>query len=127
MDEGLKRNRRHTRKKMAGEVSYKDDKKQSFGGCIAKDVSESGACIKIGEFFPVGTVLELSFKMPSSTGPCHVRGKIRWINKLPYGEQWEAGLEFETNTAYAALVQKYISFKEPQGSTPPPNKYPKKG
>jgi Tfp pilus assembly protein PilZ len=103
--------RRHHRARMIGEVNYKAEKKQSFGGCIAKDVSESGVCIKIDEFFPVGSVLDLQFKLPLSSTAFYVQGKIMWINKMPYNEQWEAGLEIIKDKSYGDLVKKYISAK----------------
>lgn len=101
--------RRHQRKKMPAGVYYKDEKKQSFDGCIAKDVSESGVCIRLKEFFPIGTVLDLQFKLPLSLSAIYVKGKIRWINKMSYNEEWEAGLEIFMDKHYMELVQKYIN------------------
>ena len=113
MNDNYKQNRRHLRKKMIAEVCYKDEKNKSCGGCVAKNVSERGACIKIGRFFPVGTTLNLEFKLPLSPTSFYVKGKIMWISKLPHNEQWEAGLEIIMDTVYAALIKKYISLKDP--------------
>jgi hypothetical protein len=54
--------RRHLREKMVAEVFYKDEKKQSFGGCVAKNVSEGGVCIHIGEFVPLGCTSSALFR-----------------------------------------------------------------
>ncbi len=113
MNDNYIQKRRHHRKEMIAEVGYKDEKKQSFGGCIAKNVSESGVCIKIGEFFPVGTILDLEFKLPLSATAFYVQGKIMWINKSPYNEQWEAGLQIVMDAKYAELIQKYVPLKNP--------------
>ena len=100
--------RRHQREKMVAEVFFKDEKNQAFGGCIAKDVSESGVCILIREFFPIGTILELQFKLPLSTTTFFVKGKVVRSNKMPYNEQWEVGLEIIEDRHYRQLVQQYI-------------------
>ena len=98
--------RRHQRKKMPAEVYYKDEKKQSFGACIAKDVSESGVCIKLKEFFPVGTVLDLQFKLPLSLSAIYVRGKIRWINQMPYSEVWKQDWKYPWITVVRGTCSK---------------------
>ena len=103
--------RRHHRKRMVAEVGFKSEQKQSFGGCIAKDVSESGVCIKIGEFFPVGTTLDLQFKLPLSSTAVYVKGKIVRINKSPFNDQWEVGLEIIKDATYPQLVKQYIALK----------------
>jgi len=103
--------RRHPREKMIADVYYKDEKKQSFGGCVAKNVSESGVCIKIGEFFPVGTILDLQFKLPLSPMAIYVKGKVVRVNKSPFNELWEVGLEMIADITYAKLVQQYIALK----------------
>ena len=113
MSDGYKQKRRHRREKMIAEVWYKDEKKHSFGGCISKDVSVNGVCIKIEEFVAVGTLLDLEFRLPLSKTPFYIKGKVMWINKLPLNEQWEVGLQIVTETDYARLVQQYISSMNP--------------
>ncbi len=104
--------RRHTREKIVAEVFYLDEKDKLAGGCVAKDVCESGVCIKIKEFFPIGTILDLQFRLPLSSDSFNVKGKIKWINKTPYGEQWEAGMEILPDNRYMKLVRQYILLKK---------------
>lgn len=105
-------NRRHPREKMIADVYYKDEKKQLYGGCVAKNVSESGVCINIEEFIPVGTVLDLQFKLPLSPIAFYVKAKVVRINKIPYSEQWEAGLEMVMDVNYERLVRQYIAMQK---------------
>jgi len=111
-----KENRRHFRERMIAEVGYKNEKNQSFGGCLAKDISESGVCIKIREFIPIGTMLELQFKLPLSNTFFYIKGKVMRINKTINNDEWEAGLEMQMNTTYSSLVKKYIAVKNSQRS-----------
>lgn len=114
-----KEKRRHPREKMVAEVFYKDDKKQAFGGCIAKDISEGGVCIQVREFFPLGAIIELQFKLPLSITTFYVKGKVVRITQTPYNEQWEVGLEMIPDAKYAELVRKYIAAKNPSTSYRP--------
>ena len=108
-----KEKRRHQREKMIADVYYKDEKRQSFGGCVAKNVSESGVCINIGEFFPVGTILDLQFKLPLSPTAIYVKGKVVRVNKSPFNEErWEIGLEILMDLKYLKLVQQYMALKK---------------
>ena len=104
-------NRRHFRQKMLAEVSYKDHKNQSFGGCTTKDISECGVCIQIKEFFALGAFLDLQFKLPLSATMFYVQGRVMRINKMAYGDRWEVGLEIVNSAEYVRLVKKYIAFR----------------
>jgi hypothetical protein len=103
--------RRHDREKMEAEIYYRAEDQQWTGGCISKDVSESGVCIQVKESFPIGTIIELQFNLPLSLTSFFVKGKIVRVNKMPDNERWEIGLEMLTNINYADLVRKYISSK----------------
>ena len=104
-----KEKRRHSREKMMAEIYYKTEKNQWIGGCLAKDVSESGVCIQIKEYFPIGTVLDLQFNLPLSLTSFYVKGKIVRVAKIPDIDIWEVGLEMLTDINYAELVRKYIA------------------
>ena len=101
--------RRHHREKISAQVFYKDEKDAVFGGCVAKNVSEKGVCIIIERFFPVGTILNLQFRLPLSITAFYANAKIVRIAKAPYGEQWEAGLEMLVEEKYAKLVREFIA------------------
>ena len=109
-------NRRYRRESMPAEVFYKNEKTHSTGGCIAKNVSEGGVCIKVKEFFPIGTVIDLQFKLPLSETAFNVKGKVMWINKSPYNELWEAGIEIQGDRQFPKLVQRYIYLKNPDAA-----------
>ncbi len=104
--------RQHHRSILLSEVSYRHEKNPMFGGCIAQDVSESGIKIKILEFFPPGSPLELQFKLPMSPKAFVVKGKVAWINKLPYNEQWEVGVDFKMDAEHASLIRRYVATKK---------------
>ena len=101
--------RKHDRTDMKAEVWYRQDASRSFGGCVAEDVSENGVKLKVGEFFPPGTILELQFKLPLSPTAFIVKGKVTRIAKLPYNEQWELGVDLLMDKNYAALVRQYVA------------------
>lgn len=105
--------RRHRRERMVAEVYYQSNKNVKAGGCVAKDISLGGVCIKIGEFFPVGSILDLQFKLPLSHQAFNVKGKIMWINKKPYNEEWDVGLEILKDATYLKLVAQYLNSKSP--------------
>lgn len=113
MEEMGRERRRHFREKMVAEVWYKSEKNQSFGGCVTKNISEKGVCVQIREFFQVGTILDLQFKLPLSQTFFFVKGKVVRVNQMPYNELWELGLEVLTDANYEELVKQYITLNNP--------------
>ena len=93
-------NRRFRRESVTVEVYYENKKNLAVGGCIVKNISEGGVCVRICAFFPVGTILDLQFKMPMTHESIKVKGKIMWINKAPYNEEWNVGLEMLEDRHY---------------------------
>lgn len=63
-------------------------------GCLAKDLSEGGLRIQISDFIPLNTEVLLNFAI--NTGDAiREMGRVVWTQKLPFGSDYQVGIEFE--------------------------------
>lgn len=61
----------------------------------AADISASGICLIGDQQFPVGSVWDLEFRLPTAGGPVAVKARARVIHSVLGGKQgWKSGLLF---------------------------------
>lgn len=66
-------------------------------GCVACDCSRGGLRFKSQDFIPLKT--NLFFDMMSPTREVmQVAGKVVWVQRVPHGEMYQVGVEFESPT-----------------------------
>jgi len=61
-----------------------------------KDISAGGMCFITYNQLPIGTILNLKFKLASEKQPFSVKGKIIWTVNFDIGgmKGWDNGIEF---------------------------------
>lgn len=60
----------------------------------SRDISISGMRLLVNEFVSVFTRLVIEVPIPSTPKAIRAVSKVAWIQKRPYGEQYELGLHF---------------------------------
>ena len=68
--------------------------KNKFLYNYSKDISVSGAKIQSNIFLPVGTLLQIDFKLKTLEKQITALGKVKWLKVLIEGKSYEAGVEF---------------------------------
>ncbi len=59
-----------------------------------KDISGGGACLKVKEDIPKGSVLQLYINSPHFSSPVPCLAKVAWVKKIGKTGKYELGLEF---------------------------------
>ena len=89
-------NRRITKRvRFSDSVRFEQIEAPQFGGSIGLDLSENGIRMRFSDYVPIGTELSLQIKLPSHE-IIECLGKVVWIKKYPYSDQYQAGVQFES-------------------------------
>ena len=67
---------------------------QDFKGSLIKNISKSGAKISLYEFLPLNLRLAIEIPLTSGLKPVQGVGRVAWVSKAAYSEQYDVGLEF---------------------------------
>lgn len=91
----MKNQRRYVRISKSLEVSFRAVKGFLGSGTRNKNISESGICLPMGQYFCVGSLLKLEISSDEFKTPIKALARVVWItnqnnSKFPF----EAGLEF---------------------------------
>jgi Tfp pilus assembly protein PilZ len=74
-------------------TKFKDSAEEFGRDVYLRDVSATGARIATRDRLFIDDVLSLSVKLPDSTSPVDLNGRVRWVRgHAP--QVWEAGLQF---------------------------------
>ena len=68
-------------------------------GCLAQDLSEGGIKVSSFEFIPVNCDIQLQAKL-SSENFLDLKGKVIWIQKLPFSDRFQIGFEFREDYSF---------------------------
>jgi hypothetical protein len=78
-----------------------------------KDFSTSGVNIQINILLPVGTLININFKLKTLKQKIIAIGKIKWVNTIVEDKYYEMGVEFVNGPIYALQrLNDYILWKE---------------
>ncbi|MBU0467647.1 MAG: PilZ domain-containing protein [Candidatus Omnitrophica bacterium] len=65
-------------------------------GCLAHDISDGGIKINLNEFVPLNSEVNLEVQLATQRiVDCVAR--IVWIEKMPFMDRYQAGLEFDND------------------------------
>lgn len=73
---------------------------RSFGqgvpamGGFTRDIAEGGVRFVAHRFIPVATNLTFDMKLSTTRRPLKATSKVAWVRRLPDGDRYEIGLEF---------------------------------
>lgn len=85
--------RQFKRVRFAEPVQLQFKNPNKFGACLSCDLSEGGIRVNLEDFVPPET--DFILHIPLGTEKVvDCLGKVAWIDKLPYSERYQAGLEF---------------------------------
>ena len=75
-------------------VQFEEKDLHFEGGSVGLDISETGIRMRFNDFVPIGTKLNLLIHLEGKTVECV--GRIMWVKKYPYSDNYQAGLSFES-------------------------------
>jgi len=104
-----KRNFKRVRWNEPVEFRFKDPFK--YGGCLSKDLSLGGIRIQISEFLPLNSELSLQVRLVNHK-VVDCTGRVVWVEKLPFVDRYQAGLEFSEDDSIFDSRKKINHFIE---------------
>jgi len=109
--EATQNQREYTRIRFREPVEFRLRDPQSFGGCLAQDISEGGIRIMLNEFVPLNTEVAFQLKFGEKSQVVELKGHVVWIQQAPYSERYHVGLEFDQTTFFPKSkerIHKYV-------------------
>ena len=89
--------RQFKRVKLSEPVHYQLKDTGHFGGCLSSDLSESGIRLRINEFVALNSEMKLQIQLPQSHKIIDCAGKVIWVEKSRFMDNYTVGLEFFQN------------------------------
>ncbi len=88
---------------------------REFKGSLMKDISAGGARMTIFEFLPLNLRLATEIPLISGLRPIRGAGRVAWVNKVAYGDQYDVGLEFiEIEPEDIIQISEFIARQKPK-------------
>ena len=78
-------------------------------GSVAGNISISGVSLKVQQFVPVGTVLELQIRLDASPKVIWVRAQVVRVREVLSDDSFEIGLKFIEDNQCIKAVGEYIN------------------
>ena len=75
-------------------LGIEEGRYEEFKGAVACDLSEGGVRIRSEKFMSLGTPLRARFQLEDKQ-VVTLTGKVAWVQKEPYGEYYQIGVEFQ--------------------------------
>ena len=98
----------HPRFSFSGPVEYGQPEAAVFGS-VADNISLSGISLKVQEFIPVGTFLELQIRLGGSPKVVWVKAQVVRVREVLSCDCYEIGLKFVQDEACIRAIGMYIN------------------
>jgi hypothetical protein len=96
--------RQHARFPFSGPLEYQKNESSPSQGSVAGDISQGGFKLKVNEFLPLGTILEVKIQLPGRLQVIPAHAKVVWVKEIPFRDDgWEVGLELIAKEASSAI------------------------
>lgn len=89
----LSERRNFKRFRLAQPVQCRLNDLESEHGSLSCDISEGGIRLNIAQFLPLNAEIPLQIKLDAER-IFECRGRVMWIQRIPFSERYQAGLEF---------------------------------
>lgn len=101
--------RRFRRIFYASAVQYRLSPGQEPSGSLSCDYSVGGIRLRAHNFIPLKTKLFLDFVAPKEALK-QVVGQVVWVQRLPHGETYQVGVEFEPSIVESSRRESSLQF-----------------
>ena len=92
--QGQNDKRAFKRVRLSEPVRFEFKNPTHYGGCLSADISEGGVRLRVNEFIALGEEISVNIQL-SPKKMVEGVGKVVWVQKMPYADQYQVGLEFE--------------------------------
>ncbi len=86
--------RQHPRFSFREPVAYNKKEGSPESGSLANDISGGGVRIRVQEFIPLNTVLDLKVHFTAPARTMAVKGFVVWVREVPHSEVYDVGIRF---------------------------------
>ena len=108
----MENKRQHPRFSFNEPVGYQRQKDFPVEGSLAEDISHQGLRLRVNQFIPLNTVLELQVQLPGRVQLVSVRAKVVWV-RMSYNcvDSWEIGLQMISNDPSMIAIRNYVNLR----------------
>ncbi len=93
-------------------AGYQRKQELPIEGSIAEDISLTGLKLKVNEFIPQNSVIELQIHLPGLVQIIPARATVVWVKEIPYrDDSWELGLQLASNEPLSTAIRDYINLR----------------
>ncbi len=91
------------------QFSYEIISAQKIGKSATSDISQGGMRFEVNQFIPKGTNLKVKLTLSQIFFTFEVIVKVMWVRQLPYGEEYEVGVEFlDLPYNFSKVLMEYV-------------------
>jgi c-di-GMP-binding flagellar brake protein YcgR len=106
----MQEQRRYVRIPVSLQIAYELLPADSIKQNLTKNISQGGIRFFTHEFIPKGARLRIRISFPKTLFSFEALVKCVWITEMPYGEEFEVGVEFiDLPTEVADYLIRYIN------------------
>ena len=81
-------------------------------GSLANNISVGGIKLRVGEFIPVSTILELGINLENTSRVVPIKGKVVWIGESLSEGMYDIGLEFIKEEDSVRAIHEYLETRQ---------------
>jgi hypothetical protein len=63
-------------------------------GSLGADISDGGVRIRVQQFIPLKTILNLKLHLKDPTRVVPVKGQVVWVREVPHSDVFDIGIRF---------------------------------
>ena len=102
-------NRRFQRAIFKRPVKCKTSEVEIFAGHLAQDISQGGMRVHANAFVPVNARVVLQVQLDPQAKLLEMEAKVVWVKEMSYGNGFQLGLEFTTDTSFEqAKIARFV-------------------
>jgi len=106
--------RKTIRVTLKAEAQYQPIAVTEIKYCAVWDICKDGIRIQTEEFIPVDAQCRIDFKLPTN-GIINLVGSVAWIQKLPQGDKYTAGIRISDNSVVTEAnqqIERYVVMRK---------------
>ena len=94
-------------------MGYQNAEESPLSGSLASDISQGGVRIRVQQFIPLRTIVNLKIHLNNPSRSVPVKGQVVWVREVPDAEEvFDVGIQFLEIDSTDSALQSYIRFQE---------------
>lgn len=82
-----------------------------MNGSLGKDISQGGVQIRVQQFLPLRSIVNLKIHLTNPSRTVPVKGLVVWVREVPESEVFDIGIQFMELDRTDMSLESYIRFQ----------------